>query len=585
MLLLVSAWSVLPISHAAADAVVVVRAMKATTVMEAFLEESSLRVEIEMGLADAPAFVNLLPDDIYDQMDLPPVPLAERLHRFCTQDLVFNADGHPLLGRLVSAEPRPRVVRDEITGEPLPVAEKDAEAVIFFKIEYPLTTRPGTITFKAPDRASPGAVASIGFVFYHHGLAANDFRYLVTGSTVDLDWEDPWYSRFRNRNLQRQYGAPMQAFLYIEAFEVRKEIIARPKDLQHWIDLGLDDATVIAAEDQPALKKAVAAFLAERSVVQIDGRPAQPARWRIDFIQRTLKATGVIDPPQDLDIMSATLGVIFIYPTTNWPQTVTMDWDLFSDRIEQTPAIATDEAGGMPSTLTRDDPTLQWRNYLTNASLPTLLDIAPPPAAPRLIIPIASAACALAVLIMAGLQIRTFFRHRRVRWLAVLALAALIAFSVLLAPVMRHDMKVPFANVIAVSDGDASIITEKLLTNIYRAFDFRIESDIYDTLERSAAGDMLDTMYTSIYKSLLVKNMNGMRVSIDRVTLIDIEIEPRTVDQSFGAVCTWNVSGSVGHWGHIHQRTSQYEARMTVNAVDSQWKLTAFEPYRQERVD
>ncbi len=50
MLLLGSVWPVLLSSHAAADAVVVVRAMKATTVMEAFLEDSALRVEIEMGL-------------------------------------------------------------------------------------------------------------------------------------------------------------------------------------------------------------------------------------------------------------------------------------------------------------------------------------------------------------------------------------------------------------------------------------------------------------------------------------------------------------------------------------------------------
>ena len=32
----------------------------------------------------------------------------------------------------------------------------------------------------------------------------------------------------------------MSGFLYIEPYEVRKEIIARPLDLQFWIDLGLD---------------------------------------------------------------------------------------------------------------------------------------------------------------------------------------------------------------------------------------------------------------------------------------------------------------------------------------------------------
>ncbi|MEE8459602.1 MAG: hypothetical protein V3S08_07000, partial [Phycisphaerales bacterium] len=58
-------------SSAMADAVVVVRAMTASTVMEAFLDESMLRVEIEMSIADVPAFVNLLPDEIYDELGLP----------------------------------------------------------------------------------------------------------------------------------------------------------------------------------------------------------------------------------------------------------------------------------------------------------------------------------------------------------------------------------------------------------------------------------------------------------------------------------------------------------------------------------
>ncbi len=49
-------------SPAMAEALVAVRAMQSTTVMEAFLDDSMLRVEIEMGIADAPAFVNRLPD-------------------------------------------------------------------------------------------------------------------------------------------------------------------------------------------------------------------------------------------------------------------------------------------------------------------------------------------------------------------------------------------------------------------------------------------------------------------------------------------------------------------------------------------
>ena len=36
--------------------------------------------------------------------------------------------------------------------------------------------------------------ATIGFVCYHEGVPVNDFRYLSEEVTLDLDWDDPWFS-------------------------------------------------------------------------------------------------------------------------------------------------------------------------------------------------------------------------------------------------------------------------------------------------------------------------------------------------------------------------------------------------------
>ena len=117
--------------------------------------------------------------------------------------------------------------------------------------------------------------ASIGFMTYHHGVPVNDFRYLSGEETLDLDWSDPWYTAFRNRNLRRQYDAPMNAFLYVEPYEVRTEIIARPLDLQRWIDLGLEGRETIPVEMQYELNQKVAAFLAEHQNLTINGQPIQ----------------------------------------------------------------------------------------------------------------------------------------------------------------------------------------------------------------------------------------------------------------------------------------------------------------------
>ncbi len=42
--------------------------------------------------------------------------------------------------------------------------------------------------------------------------------------------------------------------------------------------------------------------------------------------------------------------------------------------------------------------------------------------------------------------------------------------------------------------------------------------------------------------------------------------------------------GSVGHWGHLHQRRNQYEAILTVKPVDGVWKITDLELLGEERL-
>ena len=98
------------------------------------------------------------------------------------------------------------VRRDEITGQPLPIGDEEPETVVFAVLDYSFRGHPSSLAI-APPRAEGGAPrANIGVVVYHFGLPVIDFRYLGVEEILDLDWQDPWYSRFRNRNLRRQYG-------------------------------------------------------------------------------------------------------------------------------------------------------------------------------------------------------------------------------------------------------------------------------------------------------------------------------------------------------------------------------------------
>ncbi len=558
-----------------ADVVIVSRAMKATTILEAQLDESVLRVEIEMGLGDASAFVNLLPDDIYDQLDLPPASLEERLHQFCTQDLVFNADGKPLLGRLVSAELRLRVERDEITGEPLPVAEEDAESVVLFVLEYQLEGKPEAISFKSPDRESPGALAAIGFVFYHLGVAANDFRYLTTGATVELDWEDPWHSRFHARAMRRTYDSPMNVFLYVEPFEVRVEVIMRPLDAQQWVDLGLEERETITPEMYGSVQGRLADFLAEHLNLTIDGEPAEPVLDRINFLRRTLRNSTVIEPPEELSVFTAQLGAIFIVPRDGLPEVAEVTWDLFSEKIQAVPSAATDEASPMPYTLTPDDNILRWQNFLLNPTIPTMVGVeAPPPSYTRLM----TAAGWLGIVAAGSLALWIGLRFARARSLALppTIVAAILA--------VVSGLSLYGSRQANVDDTRSGEIVGALLHNVYRSFDYRQEDAIYDALARSITGDLLTQTYLETQRSLELRNQGGARVKVNEVDIIACRPEPVGDGIGFTADCRWNVAGSVGHWGHIHQRRNQYNALVTVRAIEGAWRITEMELLSEERL-
>jgi hypothetical protein len=128
------------------DAIVITKAMTASTIAEVFIGESGIRVELEIGGRDLDGFRNLMPDEVYQRMGHEPRPWGERLDEFFAEELVIRADGgSPLPGRLVEIEPRERVPRDEITGDPLPIPEGEGEPVVFAMLEYPLESRPETM--------------------------------------------------------------------------------------------------------------------------------------------------------------------------------------------------------------------------------------------------------------------------------------------------------------------------------------------------------------------------------------------------------------------------------------------------------
>jgi hypothetical protein len=552
-----------------ADAVIVNQAMGAESIAQYYVEKDGVTLELEMGLADLETFKNLLPDEIYYQITGEHRALADRLEQFFTQDMpVLSDEDGVLRGHVIAMEPRVRVERDKISGEPLPSAGKDEEKVIFSRIYFPFTSLPKTVTLV---RREP---ANIGFVMYHEGIAVNDFRFLAPSQTLQLDWQDPWYSSFENRSLRRTYFAPMSAFLYVEPYEVRKEIILRPKDLQAWVDLGLEGRTTIPVEIQPELERRVGEFLRDRQQVLIDGIAVEPELARVNFLARTLTASRVIDPPVELGINAATLGVIFAYQTaTPLPQKVTMEWDMFNDKIVIVPAATVDQVGSLPTYLEPDYAVLEWENFLKFPELPTLKVVLPPPTKLENLM----SYLRWVLLGITGLLIWHYFRHR-----SSIKPRTWVGWSIPLFIVIS-GIGFWLAQGARLSEAAANEVVENLLHNVYRAFDYRAEGDIYDVLDKSVSGALLTNIYLQTRRGLELENQGGARAKVKQIELMEMTTKPAQQGGILADV-TWVVGGSVGHWGHLHERRNKYQAELDIRPVEGVWKLVGMEILEEERL-
>ena len=555
---------------AIADAIMRSQAMFADTIAEYFVEDDHVRLELEIGSNDVGAFRNLLPDALYERLDFGEVPLKDRLSKFVSEDMPVMVGDTIIIGRVTNIGPATRPLRDQVTGEVLPTPEDEATLVIRATIIFSFNERPESLTLIAPRETGQ---ANIGFVLYHKGVAVNDYRYLVSGHTVSLDWEDAWYSAFSDRGMRRQYYSPMTGFIYVEPYEVRKEIIVRPADMQHYVDLGLAGETTIAAARHDEIKAKVVEFLDGHFPVKIDGKAVEGSVDRVNFLKRSLRSSVVVDK-QDLELLPATIGIIYVFPTDGLPQNVEMEWDLFNEKTPSVPAATVDQAGPLPVILEPGFSTLRWENFLKFPELPTLTDIAKPPTfLQRLAVWGRWLMLVLSIALLAG-WLRSYSRNRASSRAQLSFSLTAMAITVLFFHQHRQ---------VALNDERLTLLVGDLLHNVYRAFDYRGEEVIYDVLEKSVSGELLTDIYLETQKGLELANQGGARVKVKTTEVNDAELLNRDGNH-LTIASDWNVSGSVGHWGHIHQRTNGYRANLQISEIDGVWKLTGLEILEEQRL-
>jgi hypothetical protein len=399
-------WSV------SADWINLTGAETAPNVAEIYVLDDRVRLVLEVYVGDLDNFADLVPDDWLQDGSQGRPGVEERMRRFSSEQLQFVTEtGEKLQGRLITAEPRLRVDRQSpfagminpITRQRVPEAPQD-NRVLYVEIDYPFTQRPKQLTMVPPIDEQGRASATIGFIAYHKAVPIIDFRYLGAPAVVNLDWDDPWYSAFTNPNLKRHHKSALMSFLYVEPYEVRHEILTRVRDLEEWMDVGLRGDTYIEIDELDSLRQRIGEFLLSKNEVRIDGQPGRPILDRANYVKVGLSGIQLLEQPERLEISTAIVGVIITYLTDGIPEEVTVDWELFTDQIQQVPATATDPAGPLPTFVTPDDNVYTWKNYLKNYQLPTVQEVSVTGSLGQLSIPLASLLC-LVLLVPAGWQV------------------------------------------------------------------------------------------------------------------------------------------------------------------------------------
>jgi hypothetical protein len=581
--------------HSSADWINLTGAETAPNIAEIYVLKDRVKLVLEVYIGDLELFDALVPDDwMIDKASAAERPSPEaRLREFAQQTFrVVTGEGEPLPARLERVEPRMRVDRkspfagmiNPITRQRVPEAPAD-KRVLYAEISYPFEGRPEALTFIPPQDEEGRARVSIGFIAYHKSVPVTDFRYLGAPARLQLDWDDPWYSRFENPNLKRHHKDALMSFLYVEPYEVRHEILVRVRDMANWMDLELRGASHIEVDELEPLKQRIGEFLLQKNPVRVDGAALRPILDRTSYVTVGLNGIRLVEVPERTEISTAIIGVIITYLTDGLPQQVTVDWELFTDQIERVPATATDPAGPLPTYLTPDDRVHTWTNFLKNYELPTVQSVAVAGSLGKITVPWGSLAAAL-LLLPAGYWVLR--RRRQGASLTVPLITAVVVITAGAAayPFTRVSIERPALIASELDPERSRALLQVLLKNVYRAFDFRDEEDVYDKLAVSVRGELLSDIYLQNRRAFAVQQAGGAQARIKSIEIQDAVAERLDNGRlAYAIEGRWTAQGSVGHWGHVHMRKNQYAAIVTVEADKGAWKIADLEVLEEKRID
>lgn len=365
------------------------------------------------------------------------------------------------------------------------------------------------------------------------------------GSTAPAELEDPFV-----------------AFVTIEPYEVRVEFMASGPAITDLLEFPLAAPDRILLDEQPALKERALAEFANRFRLELDGAASTPGLQRADFL--TLGAAGAFTRTEAIDepLAAAILGLTYVFPLAAPPQSLALSCNDVPLPETELPVTIIEPGGITGFAFSPGQLRLDWTNESD--------DLRPTPIATVEVSRPTWAPVALLLLVV-GLVLTA----KAKAWPAYTCLV----LALLSTPFVRSVL--PFAS--PLPEEQSERVIEDLLTNIYRAFDFRDEGAVYDRLALSVGGDQLTDIYLEQRRALELESRGGARARVDNVEVQSIERITRVGD-GVEVHARWHVSGSVVHFGHSHYRQNAYDAVMRLQPAEGSWKITDIEVQEEVRV-
>jgi len=284
------------------------------------------------------------------------------------------------------------------------------------------------------------------------------------------------------------------------------------------------------------------------------------------------------------ELALARVQLLLDYSCKARPGEVSVQWGDFPPNLaiqpvralaEPVAVIAQFTARGVMDTVTftKDAPTVTWRDPGEGVGA-AFEDVPEPPSYDG--IPFAAwvfgvgAGVSLIVVVFIG------------KWIPLGILASLGCLAGAFVMTVRRPLPLP-------TEAQALAVFGPLHANIYRAFDYVDEGEIYDALARSVDGPLLDELYNQVYRSLVIQEAGGAVSHVDEVRVRQadvtaIALDPATSAPRFEVDVVWEVDGSVFHFGHAHRRTHEYRAQYGVAVGAEGWRIASHEIRGQRRL-